>query len=293
MTEYTKPAATYQEQLDILKSRNLIVPDEDKAIKYLKSIGYFRLNGYWLTLCSNKDLFCVNTTFDQIIDIYNFDYKLKVIIFDLLEIVEVNLRALISHNFAISNNPLSHYDITNFKNKTWYEKWISEFETQVEKAKIRKEPFVSHYVNKYESIFPIWTALEMTSFGTLSKFYNNLDNVLKNKISKENYSLQFEYLVNYIYVFSVVRNMCAHNCRLYDRQLAITPKLSKKERPSIDNRYIYSVIYVAGKIITDTDKWEEQKKEIKKLVLHYQNRVDLKKVGFPDDWESLLNTVKK
>ncbi|MFS7393951.1 Abi family protein [Carnobacterium maltaromaticum] len=291
MTEYTKPAATYKEQLDILKSRNLIVDDEDKAIKYLKSVGYFRLNGYWLTLCSDKDTFCNNTTFEHIIDIYNFDYKLKVIIFDLLEIVEVNLRALISHHFAISKNPLSHYDVNNFVNKKWYSSWIEEFETQVAKAKIRKEPFVSHYVNKYDSIFPIWAALEMTSFGTLSKFYNNLDNVLKNEISKSNYSLQFEYLANYIYVFSVVRNMCAHNCRLYDRQLAIIPKLSRKEAPLMNNKYIYSVIYCAGKIITDIEKWEDQKKEIKNLVIQFQGKVDLEKVGFPNDWESLLDSV--
>lgn len=45
-----KPFKTYDEQLDILKRRGMIIEDEDYALKVLKSENYYRLSGYWLTM---------------------------------------------------------------------------------------------------------------------------------------------------------------------------------------------------------------------------------------------------
>ena len=44
-----KPFKTYREQLDILRSRNLIIENEERAIDILRRVNYYNLiNGYKL-----------------------------------------------------------------------------------------------------------------------------------------------------------------------------------------------------------------------------------------------------
>jgi len=49
----SKPFLTYQQQLDLLKSRGLVVHDDEKALSTLRSISYYRLSAYSLTLRTN------------------------------------------------------------------------------------------------------------------------------------------------------------------------------------------------------------------------------------------------
>ncbi|WP_294872915.1 hypothetical protein [Sulfuricurvum sp. RIFCSPLOWO2_12_FULL_43_24] len=44
MTSYNKPHLTYQQQLELLKYRGLVVKDEQFAIIKLQHISYYRLN---------------------------------------------------------------------------------------------------------------------------------------------------------------------------------------------------------------------------------------------------------
>ncbi len=43
---YTKPPCSYEQQLDILKSRGLVVHDEAKALHCLEHHNYYRLSAY-------------------------------------------------------------------------------------------------------------------------------------------------------------------------------------------------------------------------------------------------------
>lgn len=45
--EIAKPWKSYEEQLDLLISRGLVVTDRSRALDYLQRIGYYRLSGYW------------------------------------------------------------------------------------------------------------------------------------------------------------------------------------------------------------------------------------------------------
>ena len=44
---YAKPWSGLDEQLRKLEARGLLVSNRDKALEYLKRIGYYRLSGYW------------------------------------------------------------------------------------------------------------------------------------------------------------------------------------------------------------------------------------------------------
>ncbi|MBP1047369.1 Abi family protein [Enterococcus sp. BWM-S5] len=285
MVDYSKPATTYDEQIELLKSRNLIIEDEENAKGFLKSVGYFRLSGYWLTLCQGKDVFKNGATFNHIINIYDTDAELKKLLFGLLEDIEINYRTAISHEFSFYYSPIDHYNKLNFDKEEWYIKWFDTFEESVSRATKRNELFVKHYSRKYKNIFPIWTALEMSSFGDLSKFYNNLKTDLRKKIAKQTISFSNVYLENWLYVLSVVRNMCGHNSRLYDRRLNIKPKLTAKELTKISNSSLFSVIVICKKVSLQEESWQKFYDSLLKIIEENRIGVDWKLYGFPDNWQ--------
>ena len=44
---YTRAWKSFPEQLELLKSRGMVVTDEASALDYLERVGYYRLSGYW------------------------------------------------------------------------------------------------------------------------------------------------------------------------------------------------------------------------------------------------------
>jgi abortive infection bacteriophage resistance protein len=80
----SKPAFTYRQQLDLLKSRGLIVPDDSSALQILEHHNYYRLSAYRFsfTVPGNPDQFIPGTTFNQIWDLYQFDRSLRQLVMD-------------------------------------------------------------------------------------------------------------------------------------------------------------------------------------------------------------------
>ena len=75
---YSKPALTYERQVELLKSRGLSFDDEALALHCLKRIGYFRLSAYFIPFkVFGQDQFLADATFQKIIDLYQFDARLR------------------------------------------------------------------------------------------------------------------------------------------------------------------------------------------------------------------------
>ncbi len=70
-----KDFKTIDEQLEILRSRGLSITDDAKAKDFLLHNNYYRISGYSLTLRKN-DIFSKTASFQNIVDIYNFDHEL-------------------------------------------------------------------------------------------------------------------------------------------------------------------------------------------------------------------------
>ena len=86
---FDKKVTTYAEQKELLKSRGLIIHDEGRVIRYLKQISYYHLSAYFIPYQREKDVFNSNIDFDQILQTYLFDRKLRLLVFDCIERVEV------------------------------------------------------------------------------------------------------------------------------------------------------------------------------------------------------------
>ena len=79
---YRKSALTFEEQLDQLKERGLVVDDQAHALSQLCTISYYRLSAYWYpfrirdTHGEVTSDFVEGTNFDDVVHLYEFDRPL-------------------------------------------------------------------------------------------------------------------------------------------------------------------------------------------------------------------------
>ena len=115
--KYTKPACSVEQHLKILENRGLQVPDPDRALHYLKYIGYYRLTGYCLPFqggVAGDHSFVKGTSFDDVLELCVFDRELRVHILDAIERIEVAFRAAISNTMSLAYGPHWYLDERHF-----------------------------------------------------------------------------------------------------------------------------------------------------------------------------------
>ncbi len=99
-SHFLKPSLSLDEQIALLKNRGLIIENPQRLRQYLRFIGYYRLSGYFRRSCVGYfqiegdplHRFQLNTTFDQTLRCYIFDRKLRLMIMDAVERIEVAFR---------------------------------------------------------------------------------------------------------------------------------------------------------------------------------------------------------
>lgn len=246
---YSKPALTYQQQLDQLKGRGLCVEDEHKALHLLANLSYYRFSAYLhplLKLPKIEHKFKIDASFDQAFLLYCFDRDLKRLVFHELEKIEISLRAQITYIYAHDENPFWYLNEDLFVNKLKHSKTIIKIENSFLNS---KTDFAIAYRKKYlNQSSPSWMALETCDFGTLSQLYSNLaPGISKRKIANY-YGLKDTVLVSWLHTFVVIRNICAHHSRLWNTRLNVKPIIPRKtthdwiDTAIISNKKSYFVI---------------------------------------------------
>lgn len=103
----SKPFKTYAEQVELLRSRGMIIEDTDKAIKTLERLNYYRLSGYWHPMRrfnsdtnSALDEFVKGASFELVIKLYEFDKELRHVVFTELGSVETVMRSKLGYELG-------------------------------------------------------------------------------------------------------------------------------------------------------------------------------------------------
>lgn len=169
--------------------------------------------------------------------------------------------------------------------KQLHEEIISQLSLALDKS---DEKFIEHYKSKYDGVFPIWVAIEVSSFGLLSKLFSNLKNKDKADIADTYYNVPHKYIRSWLYAISTFRNRCAHYGRVFDRKLTIKPMLYKKDSAQgIFNDSPFSVYFILSKIIKEKQEWGSFLDALDDLFTDYV-KIDISKIGFPKNWYNLL-----
>lgn len=234
---FNKVPKTYQEQIALMESRGLSIPDHEKAEEYLKHISYYRLSAYALPLQQVKDTFNQGVTFDDVLNLYLFDRELRLIVFDAIERIEIAVRAQII--YQLSHKYGSHWQdnpsvfTPKFQNRVGIEVDIfADTQKIISEHTSAKNPevFIKHYISKYTQppTPPSWMSIEILTIGQLSRLYSGLkNNSDKNNIAAY-FGLHYTLLQSWFHSLTYVRNICAHHSRLWNRDFAIQPDIPKK-----------------------------------------------------------------
>lgn len=286
MKKHQKPL-NIDEQINNLKNIGLIINDEKYAKEILNKISYFRLiKAYSLSL-KQKNCNYNNVYFEDIVNLYLFNVKLRRILFMVIEDIEITLRCRISNYFSLTYGSLGYENENNFSNADNHKKILSDIYREIQKN--QRSPFVKNFKTNYEGgKLPLYAIIELFTFGTLSKFYKNLKNKDKKDIA-QTFNIGYTYLESWIESISYARNICAHYGRLYNLNLIKKPMLYKEYyAKNISNDRIFGVILCIKHLLqNNTDLWIEFVNELKLLINNNKN-IELSLIGFPKDWVSLL-----
>lgn len=183
--KYSKPAKTFEEQADLLIKRGLIA-DRDRLIRKLKNVNYYRLSGYLFPYKDKDENFIDGTDFSKIWRTYNFDRKLRLLVFDAIERIEVKARTLAAYHLAHDKEPFSYKEKETFPRLgVDFENWLENISHEYNR---NQELFNKHFkkkYGKYHTLPPIWISVEIMSFGDIVRIFKSYDSSLSKKFAKE------------------------------------------------------------------------------------------------------------
>ena len=294
--KYDKQPIALLQQLKLLEQRGLIIQNEEIALSQLQSISYFRLASYWHSMevpNSDKHQFLPNSNFDDVIELYQFDKKLRTLVFTSIQDIEIALRTRIIQCFSLKYGAFWFMDVRLFKNESIFAACLENIQKEVNRS---NEDFLKEHFKKYDepSLPPVWKTMEVISFGTLSKLYCNFnDTGVKKQVAKSFGLPQYLYLESWMKCASVLRNYCAHHARLWNRRFPIMPQLPKRlPLKWIGTNCIRPIKLYAQ--LCCLAYWEQsinpnsQFKSGIKTLLSHTPQTTLKAMGFPANWREEL-----
>ena len=290
-----KPFKTVEEQIEILERRGLIIDDRKLAVKFLASLNYYRLSAYTLTL-RRKDQFYSNVHFSDVMQIYNFDMELRAALMYLLESVEVSMRTYIGYYHGKKYGPLGYYEVSAFDDSIRFQDFKKNYTDAIEKF-ADKEVFVKHHKDTYNGQFPIWVLVELLTLGTLSRLFKNLTSDIRKEICKNNFGkIKDDYISNWLQGCTILRNICAHRGRLFNRQIPFSIKMGRKDKEffarnslslNTASKQLCAYLIVIKKIIPDQNVWDTFVKRLCTMMKKYPF-VRMDYYGFVGEWRKVL-----
>lgn len=285
-----KPFKTYEEQLSILKRRGMIIEDEEYALKVLKSENYYRLSGYWLTMLvraendSEEDRFYLGTTFDNLMDLYEFDADLRSVVFDAVRIVETNIKSFVAYCHAEKYGPLGYLDSKNFNNAKFHSATLDILKKDV--AINKNEAVIKHHIYNKGGNVPIWAIVDFMTFDQISRLYKNMLPQDKRYIAKYYYGIpNREYIENWIQCAVVARNIAAHSARFYNRH-SYKPGVRLPDEYKIYANTFFGYVYAIYNLLP----LESRDRFIEELdsCIKAHSYVKLEYLHLPNNWMEIL-----
>ncbi|MED6045674.1 MULTISPECIES: Abi family protein [Rothia] len=239
MGENVKAYKTYAEQVEILAGRGMDMGDRDAAAETLRRVNYYRLSGYWYPFrrqapSGRCDDFLVGSRFSDVVALYDFDMNLRAATLAALAPIELTIRALLGHELG-RIDPCAHLEPSKLgptaRQGDRYPTWLRRYKKELRRS---REDFVAHHHAKYGGVLPVWVATELMDWGSLTYLYGFSPRNVQEAVAGA-CELRAPQLASWLKALNLVRNICAHHGRLFNRVHTITPKLPQAGRhPDLD-----------------------------------------------------------
>ncbi|WP_187977239.1 Abi family protein [Mycetocola sp. JXN-3] len=249
MVAYTKKWLSLDAQVARLAAKGLQFEEARECAQVLRAIGYYRFSGYLYPFRRSEwdfdgdrtvrvrvlDEVRDGVTLADVVDVIEFDRGLRALVLDGVERIEVALRMQLGYVLGRSSGT-AHLEEAAFTDQfcdrteirddglpaeSKHQRWQQKVSRH---AAASGEPFVAHFREKYDDELPIWILTEVMEFGHISSVYPGLRNDLATEIA-QHFGVPTKKIMNsWIASLNYVRNVAAHQGRLFNRKLVVAPK---------------------------------------------------------------------
>ena len=291
---------TIDEQIDILKSRKIIIDDYDKAYNLLSK------NNLFIDFTSKEEKYINGTKLEELYALYEFDKDIKINFLKYLLLIENEIDTYIAYEFSKSYGHKNYLVPTNFCNSSFkqplIEKFIKDVDLEIGYQYKNSNEMIMHYLDNYNYV-PLWVLVRILSFGKISKFYSLMKPKEQNAVSRK-YNLRIHEFRIILHNLTLIRNICAHDEKLYDIKMknrissTIYHKKLKIENKNGNYQYatrdLFSII-IALKLLLEKEQFNRFYAEIIKSIEKLKKELSIIsidkvmfKMGFPKNYKKLL-----
>lgn len=204
------------ELLDYIISKGVSVNNKEDALNKIKTYSYYSIiNTYKDVFKNTNNEYKKNVSFDEIYALFEFDKNLRSIFLKYSLEIEMILKSLLAETIS------SRYGIKNYLIKENFDNTVNEItitesinaiEEEMNKQNGKHEA-VTHYIDEHGFV-PPFVLTKILTLGELSRLYAMLKQSDRQNISK-NFKLSDKVLKQIIINMTMIRNICAHNDRLF------------------------------------------------------------------------------
>lgn len=299
---FEKPPLTIKQQVDLLCRRGL-VGDTGRMQQCLKVVSYYRLSGYWYPFRRDDDTFKPDTSFSEVWRRYTFDRRLRLLVMDAIERIEVAVRSKLAHYHALAHGAFAYATEASSLPKLTFGDHASLLERIEDETERSKENFVKHFKAKYgdcHTHLPVWMMAEVMTFGTLLTFFRGSPHRVQQDVASEFY-MPAKVFGSWLLTLNMVRNICAHHGRLWNRELGLKPLIPRPDKypewhepVEVRNNRVFCVLTICQYCLHKLDSASDWAQELLRLLDAYSG-IPLGAMGLPDNWQDcpIWRTVKK
>ncbi|MCQ2081897.1 MAG: Abi family protein [Lachnospiraceae bacterium] len=285
-----KPFKTIDEQINILEHRKLKFRNREHAKIVLRKYNYFDVVNGFDTLLLKKNGGASkefeNAYFEDLLDLYNFDFQLKKVTLFKIFSIESRLRTSIAYNFTESYcSTLA--DTLNYVEPKYYQQpnpsnkyLMDRFSTfdlfkrteYFPNGKVKKRSFIDElkkdkdYVGEYNNP-PMWVVIKSLPLGTLYLLFVFLTPDVKKKVLAD-FELEMKDVDAFeqvLYLLKEARNQCAH--------LELISRFRVKRNKAANLNYYNDVTQFAGLSKSDLNYMD-----VLRILNKFENIDDIKSV---------------
>lgn len=305
---YTKPPLSLDDLVGRLADRGLDIPDHDRARRYLRHIGYYRLSPYTIPFQQGRPDHSIRpgTGFDDVLDLYVFDRALRLLVTDALERVEVAVRAaLTDHMSTTYTDPHWYLHARHFRDGSKHSGFLEIVQRTCDE-RLRGTPdagedslvhrsALEHYLTTYGSpeLPPSWLMVETLTIGQLTGAYRNLRQRSDRTAVAKSLGLAAPVLESWLQTYVRVRNICAHHGRLWNVGLGVYPAIPTSSTiswleadhalPERSRKRLYPVLVSLQSVLESVSPHSSWAQRLHEL-LSTRPQLNLDGMGVPKDW---------
>ena len=272
MKQYKNP----NDLVEYLILKGININDKEDALNKIKRYSYYSIvNSYKDVFKDSENNYKNNVSFDEIFALYEFDKNIRAIFLKYILEIETIIKSLISEIISSKYGIDDYLIVENFDasvDSSIIIDNINKIKEEISKQNGKHEA-LTHYISEYNFV-PPFVLTKILTLGELSRLYTILKQVDRQTISKQ-FKISDKLLKQIMKNITMVRNICAHNDRLFSfhSKFFMTFKEIDKEYINKDNSTNIYMIIASMQCLLDEKKSKDFENQINVEINDLKNKL--------------------